>query len=218
MAEAVGDALGRRGATVAGVGPWQPLDDRATDADPGFDEALHTLGRVASALGGLDLLVVLHPSWRSAVPPDWRRALTDHRRVTGDVLVHAAWGRAGFLVGSPTSLRVVHVVPAGDPAGATTAQAVAQMARSTPMAARPGSVHACAIALESDAPEDVAALGHLVAAVAFTESPAELAGAELAVGPGWAGIRSHPRASFTLSFAGPALPAWVDPVLRGTLP
>ena len=41
-----------------------------------------------------------------------------------------------------------------------------------------------------------------------------LAGAELVVGRGWLGLRSHPRPSTSIVFGGPELPPWFDAVLE----
>ena len=44
--------------------------------------------------------------------------------------------------------------------------------------------------------------------------PGGLSGAELAVGPGWIGLRSHPRVSTSIVLDGPGVPDWLDGVLR----
>jgi hypothetical protein len=41
-----------------------------------------------------------------------------------------------------------------------------------------------------------------------------LAGAELAVGAGWLGLRSHPRPIGSVTYGGPAVPGWLDSALR----
>ena len=45
------------------------------------------------------------------------------------------------------------------------------------------------------------------------DAPA-LAGAELVAGPGWFGLRSHPRPSGSVTFGGPGVPDWLDDALR----
>jgi hypothetical protein len=40
-----------------------------------------------------------------------------------------------------------------------------------------------------------------------------LAGAELVSAAGWFGLRSHPRPIGSISFGGPAVPAWFDDTL-----
>jgi hypothetical protein len=41
-----------------------------------------------------------------------------------------------------------------------------------------------------------------------------LAGAELVVGPGWLGLRSHPRPLGTVTYGGPEVPDWIDDAFR----
>jgi hypothetical protein len=72
-------------------------------------------------------------------------------------------------------------------------------------------VAAVAIALEDPGEVEVAAA--LAARLATTADPT-LAGAELAVGSGWIGLRSHPRPGASLVFGGPELPPWFDAVLE----
>jgi len=40
------------------------------------------------------------------------------------------------------------------------------------------------------------------------------AGAELVAGPGWFGLRSHPRVRGSITLGGTELPAWFDDALR----
>ena len=51
-----------------------------------------------------------------------------------------------------------------------------------------------------------------------TLKPATLAGAELAVGSGWIGLRSHPRPVGAVTYGGPAVPPWLDVALRDVVP
>jgi hypothetical protein len=53
-------------------------------------------------------------------------------------------------------------------------------------------------------------VGHLLAE---PEAP-PLAGAELVVGPGWLGLRSHPRPLGTVTYGGPEVPDWIDDAFR----
>ena len=41
-----------------------------------------------------------------------------------------------------------------------------------------------------------------------------LSGAELCVGDGWIGLRSHPAPTATVNYGGPELPAWLDDALK----
>ena len=71
-------------------------------------------------------------------------------------------------------------------------------------------VAAFAVTVEDPAEIEVAAA--LATHLATTADPA-LAGAELAIGTGWLGVRSHPRPGTSLVFGGPDLPPWFDTVL-----
>ena len=77
-----------------------------------------------------------------------------------------------------------------------------------------GRVTAFAVSIEAS--EEVAAqpVGELVAhLLSHPEAPA-LAGAELVVGDGWIGLRSHPRPIGSVTYGGPAVPDWLDATLR----
>ncbi len=77
-----------------------------------------------------------------------------------------------------------------------------------------GRVSAFAASLE--APEETAgpAAGELVATLLGHAEANALAGAELVVGGGWVGLRSHPRPIGSVTYGGPAVPDWLDGVLR----
>ena len=57
-------------------------------------------------------------------------------------------------------------------------------------------------------------VGHLLVESESESEAAPLAGAELAVGPGWLGLRSHPRPIGTVTYGGPDVPAWIDDAFR----
>ena len=110
-------------------------------------------------------------------------------------------------------MRVVHLVDAGSAGGRSRAQAAAQLAR-TSRRATGDRVAAFAVSLEALAQVEVAAA---LATRLATTADLALSGAELAIGPGWLGLRSHPRPGTSLVFGGPDLPPWFDTVL-GELP
>jgi hypothetical protein len=56
--------------------------------------------------------------------------------------------------------------------------------------------------------------GELAAHLLAEPETAPLAGAELVVGPGWLGLRSHPRPLGTVTYGGPAVPDWIDSAFR----
>ena len=58
------------------------------------------------------------------------------------------------------------------------------------------------------------AVGELVAHLLGHPEATALAGAELVVGAGWIGIRSHPRPIVSITYGGPAVPDWLDATLR----
>ena len=74
------------------------------------------------------------------------------------------------------------------------------------------------ISCESPRPADRLAAAELAAlVVARTDAAAALSGAELCVGEGWLGLRSHPAPAWTVSFGGPDVPEWLDGVMRDSL-
>ena len=73
-----------------------------------------------------------------------------------------------------------------------------------------GGVQAFAVSVEAGDLESAAALSaHLL----LSPGAASLAGAELMVGDGFCGLRSHPRARGSVVFGGPEVPTWLDQVL-----
>jgi len=97
--------------------------------------------------------------------------------------------------------------------GGSRAQAAAQHAR-VAAGATEGRVTAFAVGLE--AAEDVAGptTGGLVAHLLTHPDAGALAGAELVVGDGWLGLRSHPRPVGSVTYGGPGVPDWLDGTLR----
>ena len=57
-------------------------------------------------------------------------------------------------------------------------------------------------------------VGALVAQLLGNPEATALAGAELVIGAGWIGLRSHPRPSGSITYGGPAVPDWLDATLR----
>ena len=91
-------------------------------------------------------------------------------------------------------------------------QASAQIAR----AAAGGTgrrVTALATSLESSEAVADERSGQLVAHLVAHPEAGALAGAELVVGPGWLGLRAHPRPIGTVVYGGPEIPGWLDGVL-----
>ena len=57
-------------------------------------------------------------------------------------------------------------------------------------------------------------VGELVAHLLGQPEATALAGAELVVGAGWIGLRSHPRPIGSITYGGPEIPEWLDATLR----
>ncbi|MEZ5140475.1 MAG: SDR family oxidoreductase [Acidimicrobiales bacterium] len=185
----------------------------AASVEPGVDGIGAVLDRAIAAHGALDAVVVATGS-PSAGGGGWEAVLASHEGLAGLVQVDAAWGRAAAeRATEERPMRVVHLVDAGSAGGRSRAQAAAQLAR-TSRRATGDRVAAFAVSLEALAQVEVAAA---LATRLATTADLALSGAELAIGPGWLGLRSHPRPGTSLVFGGPDLPPWFDAVL-GELP
>lgn len=201
LASLVADRLRHRGSTVV----------VATGVVAGVGGARDRLTESAAELGGLDAVVVTEPA-PAATGDGWHAVVEDHVGLADRIAADARWTRAAADHGATTgrAIRVVTVVDAGTPGGRTRAQAAAQLSRAAP-GATDGRVHAFAIASEApDRPEATAALAALLAA---EPRALGLAGAELAVGADWVGLRSHPAPVGSLVYGGPELPPWFDRAL-----
>ena len=143
-----------------------------------------------------------------AVPADagtaWEQTLAEHDGLVDQIRTDARWVREAAALGRP--VRLVTITDARTAGGRSRAQASAQLAR----AAKPDRVAAFSVSAESD---DAQVIGELAAHLVASPDAVALAGAELAVGPGWLGLRSHPRPSGSITI-GPDLPAWLDDALR----
>ena len=183
----------------------------------GFDGAAKALGALAESAGPIDAVVVAlsGAASRSAAPEGWQRVLAEHGRIVHDIHADAAWARAAsdYSAHANRALRLVTVTDATTAGGRSRAQASAQLSRA---AAGATGARVAAFAVSLEAPEAVAArsAGELVAHLLGRADAAALAGAELAVGPGWIGLRSHPRPLGSVIFGGPAVPDWLDDTLR----
>jgi NAD(P)-dependent dehydrogenase (short-subunit alcohol dehydrogenase family) len=183
----------------------------------GFADAAKVLDSAAAAVGPIDAVVVApagHPSVAAAAD-GWERVLAEHRDIVEDLHTDAGWARAtaDYAVGADRPVHLVTFTDAVTTGGRSRAQAAAQHAR-VASGATEGRVTAFAAGLE--APEEIAGrtAGGLVAHLLCHPEAAALAGAELVVGDGWIGLRSHPRPIGSVTFGGPALPEWLDGRLR----
>ena len=187
-------------------------------ANGGFRHAEQSLTDAVTARGPFDAVVVAlgAPDGASTDGRSWAEVVESHRGVERYIVATAAWLRAAARLsaaGGPP-LRVVFATDAASPAGRTAAQAVAQMARSANDTPADIEIDVMAVSAESAAASDTEALAALAARLVTTEDTRGLRGAELAVGRGWIGIRSHPGPVATVSFGSTDIPDWVDSALR----
>ena len=183
-----------------------------------FHGAARALRTTAEVSGPIDAIVVAlagNPAGPVA-PTAWQGVLADRRGLIEHLHADAAWSRAAadHAADSGHPVRLVTLTDATTPTGRSRAQAAAQIAR-VAAGATQGRVTSLAVAVESASAAAAEQAGELVGhLVGHSESSAGLAGAELVVGTGWIGLRSHPRPIGTVVYGGPALPAWVDGALR----
>jgi hypothetical protein len=138
--------------------------------------------------------------------------------IVDQIHLDAGWGRAAADHAQRTEqpVRLVTLTDARTSGGRSRAQASAQLARIAASATH-GRVAAFGAGVE--APPEVAATPAAELAAHLVQDPdaAALAGAELVIGPGWIGLRSHPRPVGSVVYGGPAVPDWLDATLREIL-
>jgi NAD(P)-dependent dehydrogenase (short-subunit alcohol dehydrogenase family) len=203
IAAAVGDALAAWGYTAVHAG----------ETGPGFQAAADEVAKA----GPLDAIVVAPGRSTSAAATDgWEQILDDHTDVAQRVVDHAGWLRAAIreATAQNRSLRAVHVAPANSPGARSGAQAVTQLARSAQDTPSTVDIDVFSVSVEDGGNADRKPLATLVARLVGAEDTRPLAGAELVVRREWAGLRAHPAPVVTAAYGGPAIPAWVNEVLR----
>jgi NAD(P)-dependent dehydrogenase (short-subunit alcohol dehydrogenase family) len=184
---------------------------------PGFAPTAAALAAAVERGGPLDAVVVAMAG--AAVvgsgSDDWRGALASHAELPGRLFADASWARAvaDYAAANDRPVRLVMLVDAVDAGGRSRAQACAQLARAA-RRATDDRVTAFVVSVESADARDAAALGELVAHLACSPDAPDLSGAELVMGRGWFGLRSHPRPSGSITFGGPEVPDWFDDALR----
>ncbi len=194
----------------------------STQPQLGFDAVSDDLRLAVDAFGPLHALIVVSSTGE---PPEvgdrpaWLGLLSAQSSTTNQVMSHAGWLRAAarYAVRTNNTLRVVHVSMLGSNEGEPAAQSIAQLARSANDSSVQPPLETFSICVTSKADSDIRAAGHLVARLAGAGDAGALRGAELVVGPGWLGLRSHPGPVASLSFGGPGVPPFVDEVLRQSL-
>jgi NAD(P)-dependent dehydrogenase (short-subunit alcohol dehydrogenase family) len=205
VAEAIGAALAARSIACHPVDPVS-----------GFAAASEGLRSLADPI---DAVVValsspIASASASSAEHGWSRILAEHRGLVESIHTDSSWSRAAAeysaAVGRP--VRLVVLSDATTTGGRSRAQAVAQSTRIAASSTK-GAVSGFAVSVEAAHGEVASVLGSLVGHLLGGEDIAALAGAELAVGPGWIGLRSHPRPATSAAYPGPAVPEWLDPIL-----
>jgi len=187
------------------------------DVADSFAGASHALRCVVDAAGPIDAIVVA-PSGgrpRGSATDGWERVLADHRGIVEHIHADAAWARAAanYAAGASRPLQLVTLTDAVTTGGRSRAQASAQLARAA-TGATEGRITAFAASIEASEDEGGPPAGALVAHLLTNPEAAALAGAELVIGAGWLGLRSHPRPIGSITYGGPAVPKWLDGTLR----
>lgn len=183
----------------------------------GFSGAAAELATAVARTGPVDAVVVAleGEAPASASPSGWERVLAEHAGIVDGVHADAGWARAvaDHAVGADRPVRLVTLTDATTAGGRSRAQAAAQLARSA-RGATADLVAAFAVSVEVPKGPGRHPLGELVAHLVCNAEASALAGAELAVGAGWLGLRSHPRPGGSITFGGPEIPGWFDGTLR----
>ena len=183
----------------------------------GFREAGEALRAMVETAGPIDA-IVLAPAGRQPTVPStvgWERVLAEHRGIVEHIHADAGWARAtaDYAAASARPVRLVTLTDATTTGGRSRAQASAQLARAAAGSTH-GRVTAFAAGIEASEAAAGRTVGELVAhLLGHPEAPA-LAGAELVVGAGWLGLRSHPRPIGSITYGGPAVPEWLGATLR----
>ncbi len=191
------------------------------DAPSGFAAAAEALRTTVDAAGHVDAIVVAVAAAVAGGPPtsvtdgEWDQILGEHDGIVEQIHFDAGWARAAadYAAAADRPVRLVTLTDATGAGGRSRAQASAQLAR-VALATTERRVSAFAVSLEAS--ETVAAasggavVGHLLG---HPDAPA-LAGAELVIGPGWLGLRAHPRPATSITYGGPAVPDWLDDTIK----
>jgi NAD(P)-dependent dehydrogenase (short-subunit alcohol dehydrogenase family) len=187
------------------------------EAAPGFGGTADALRSVVEAAGPIDAIVVALADHQPSVTTagGWERILAEHAGIVDHIHTDAGWARAAadYAAGAERPVRLVILTDAATAGGRSRAQAWAQLAR-VGLATTHGRVAAFAVSIEAPEVDAAPPAGELVAHLLGHPDATALAGAELAIGPGWLGLRSHPRPIGSITYGGPALPEWLDDAIR----
>lgn len=209
LATAIEAALDARGVTTVIVAPDE------VGATSGFEGAAAALGAVAQQCTPIDAVVVAFAADAdTGATPGWEQTLHSHDDLVARLHADISWVRAvADHAAERGPIRVVTLTDAASPGGRTRAQVSAQLARAAQKATK-GQVAAFAVGDESSNDAGLRRLAEVTAHLLCSEGAITLSGAELATGDGWFGIRAHPHPTASITFGGPAVPPWLDDVLR----
>jgi NAD(P)-dependent dehydrogenase (short-subunit alcohol dehydrogenase family) len=186
-----------------------------------FETAATALQRLASPTAPLDAVVVAlaKPGPNGTQGAGWEDVLADHRGIAESLHADAAWIRAttDASAGTDQPIKLITLTDATTPSGLSRGQASVQLARAVAGGTK-GRVTAFGVSIEATEAAAGPATAELVFQLLSNPEASGLAGAELAVGAGWIGLRSHPRLIGSVTYGGPAVPAWLDVALRDIVP
>jgi NAD(P)-dependent dehydrogenase (short-subunit alcohol dehydrogenase family) len=183
----------------------------------GFRDAANALSSVVEGAGPIDAIVVAPagPQPTTTSTNGWERVLAEHHGIVEHIHTDAGWARAaadyGAAAGRPVQL--VTLTDAATAGGRSRAQASAQLARAA-VGSTEGRITAFAASIEASEAAAGQPVGELVAHLLGHAEATGLAGAELVIGAGWLGLRSHPRPIGSITYGGPGVPDWLDATLR----
>ncbi len=187
----------------------------ADDLDPGFEAAGAALDAAAERVGPIDAVVVALAGapWTAGSTTEWQQLLDEHVGIVGRIHADASWARAvaDHSARSERPVRLVTLTDATTAGGRSRAQAATQLSRS---ARRATDDRVAAFSVSVESPWAGGPHGELVAHLLASPDTPALSGAELVIGDGWFGLRSHPHPIGSVSFGGPAVPVWLDETLR----
>lgn len=187
------------------------------DVARGFGDAAQALSSLVESVGPLDAVVVAPPGHRAAAGSTggWERVLAEHQGLVEDIHTDASWARAtaDYAIGAGRPVKLVTLTDAVTAGGRSRAQTSAQFARIAGSSTE-GRVTAFAASVEAPGATSDPVAAELVATLLGHPDANSLAGAELVIGGGWVGLRSHPRPIGSVTYGGPAVPDWLDGVLR----
>ncbi|HXW32284.1 MAG TPA: SDR family NAD(P)-dependent oxidoreductase [Acidimicrobiales bacterium] len=202
--------------TIEGALQARSVACRLLEPTEGFAAAAKSLHGAVEVAGPVDAIVVARAGGDRADGrgAGWERVLAEHDGIVEQIQADAGWARAAADYAAETNrpIRLVTLADATTAGGRSRAQAAAQLARVS-LGTTDGRVSAFAAGIEASQDTAAPLVGQLVAYLLCDPGAGALVGAELVVGGGWLGLRSHPHPAGTLSYGGAGLPGWFDAVL-----